>query len=76
MIRIVRRGFTLLELLIVIGIIVLLATILLPMLQRVHTQARRTSMAADLEIISQALEAYKAAVATFIVRVADFHKKR
>jgi prepilin-type N-terminal cleavage/methylation domain-containing protein len=57
--HIVRRGFTLLELLIVIGIIVLLATILLPMVQRVHTQARRTSMAADLEIISQALEAYK-----------------
>jgi prepilin-type N-terminal cleavage/methylation domain-containing protein len=58
--HIVRRGFTLLELLVVVGIIVLLATILLPMVQRVHTQARRTSMAADLEIISQALEAYKA----------------
>ncbi|HSZ54912.1 MAG TPA: prepilin-type N-terminal cleavage/methylation domain-containing protein [Tepidisphaeraceae bacterium] len=54
-----RRGFTLIELLVVIGIIVLLATFLLPMLQRAQIQARRTSMAADLQVISQALEAYK-----------------
>jgi prepilin-type N-terminal cleavage/methylation domain-containing protein len=54
-----RRGFTLVELLVVIGIIVLLATFLLPMLQRVQSQARRASMAADLEVVSLALEAYK-----------------
>jgi prepilin-type N-terminal cleavage/methylation domain-containing protein len=54
-----RRGFTLIELLVVVGIIVLLATFLLPMVQRAQTQARRTSMAADLLVISQALEAYK-----------------
>ena len=52
-------GFTLVELLIVIGMIVLLATILLPMVSRVQLQARRTAMAADLQVISQALEAYK-----------------
>lgn len=54
-----RRGFTLVELLIVVGIIVLLATILLPMVIRVQLQARRTAMAADLQVISQALEAYR-----------------
>jgi prepilin-type N-terminal cleavage/methylation domain-containing protein len=54
-----RRGFTLVELLIVLGMIVLLVTILLPMISRVHLQARRTAMAADLMAISEALEAYK-----------------
>ena len=54
-----RRGFTLIELLVVIGIIVLLATIALPALSRVWSQAKRTQMAADLSVISQALEAYR-----------------
>ena len=53
------RGFTLIELLVVVGMIVLLATILLPMVNHARTQAMRTSMAADLMVISQALEAYK-----------------
>jgi len=43
----------------VIGIIVLLATIALPALSRVMAQAKRTQMAADLQVISQALEAYR-----------------
>ena len=47
------------EMLIVIGIIVLLATIALPALSRVLAQAKRTQMAADLQVISQALEAYR-----------------
>jgi general secretion pathway protein G len=47
------------ELLVVIGIIVLLATIALPALSRVLAQAKRTQMAADLQVISQALEAYR-----------------
>jgi general secretion pathway protein G len=55
-----RRGFTLIELLVVIGMIVLLATILLPMVNHAYSQANRASMAADLLVISQALEAYKA----------------
>ena len=58
--RSASRGFTLIELLVVIGIIVLLATFLLPVFKRVHIQSSRAGTAADLEIISQALEAYKA----------------
>jgi len=54
-----RRGFTLVELLVVIGIIVLLISILLPMVNRAYRQAIRTSMQTDLQVISQALEAYK-----------------
>jgi prepilin-type N-terminal cleavage/methylation domain-containing protein len=55
-----RRAFTLIELLVVVGIIVLLATIALPMMSRAMSQAKRTQMAADLQSISQALEAYRA----------------
>ena len=57
--RLKGRGFTLIELLVVIGMIVLLATILLPMVNHAYSQATRASMAADLQVISQALEAYK-----------------
>jgi len=53
-------GFTLVELLIVIGIIVALATLLLPMAGKVSREAVRTRMAADLAVISGALEAYRA----------------
>ena len=54
------HGFTLIEILVVVGIIVLLATIALPMMSRAYSQAKRTQMAADLSVISQALEAYRA----------------
>ncbi|MDB5357232.1 MAG: hypothetical protein JWN24_3685 [Phycisphaerales bacterium] len=46
--------------LVVIGIILLLITIALPALNRVRTNAVRTRMAADLQVISMGLEAYKA----------------
>jgi prepilin-type N-terminal cleavage/methylation domain-containing protein len=52
-------GFTLIELLVVIGIIVLLATVLLPMINKAYSQANRAAMAADLQVICQALDAYK-----------------
>lgn len=55
----VRRAFTLVELLIVMGIIVALATILLPMAGKAYKQAVRSRMAADLAVISNALEAYR-----------------
>jgi prepilin-type N-terminal cleavage/methylation domain-containing protein len=54
------RAFTLVEILVVVGIIVLLATIALPMMSRAYAQSKRVQMAADLQVISQALEAYRA----------------
>jgi len=53
-------GFTLVELLVVIGIIVLLISILLPMIARAMRQGHRARIAADLNAISAALDAYKA----------------
>lgn len=53
------RGFTLAEILVVIGIIVLLTAIVLPMVGKARREARRTRTAADLASISTALTAYK-----------------
>jgi len=44
---------------VVIGIIALLATILLPMANRARTQARRAALAADLQVIVNAIDAYQ-----------------
>jgi type II secretion system protein G len=54
-----RRGFTLIEMLVVIGIILVLMGILLPSANRAYKEANRNSMRADLQTIEQALEAYK-----------------
>lgn len=54
-----RTGFTLIELLVVVGMIVLLATILVPAVSHAYKVAVRTRMAADLQVVSQALDAYK-----------------
>ena len=53
-----RRAFTLIEILVVIGIIVLLAGILVPLVGRSLRQAKQTRTAADLQSISTALEAF------------------
>lgn len=53
------RGFTLTELLVVVGIIVLVAGIVLPLIMRSYRSADRTRLAADLQSIAVALTAYR-----------------
>src|SRR5688572_16909693 len=55
-----RDAFTLVEILVVIGIIVVLAGILVPLVGRSMRQAKQIRTAADLGSIGTALEAFKA----------------
>src|SRR5687768_3834571 len=52
-------GFTLIEMLVIVGILVALAGILLPSVMRAYNSSARAAQAADLQAIATALEAYK-----------------
>ena len=54
-----RAGFTLVEMLIVIGIIIVLIGILMPMVTGIYGKASRQRVAGDLQAVAMALEAYK-----------------
>lgn len=61
-----RRGFTLVELLVVIGIIAVLIGILLPALSRARSAARSVQCQANLRSIGQALQMYVGAYKGFL----------
>src|SRR4051812_23042576 len=54
-----RRGFTLVEMLVVIGIIVVVVGLATPMITRAWRAGDRAATLADLQAIATALEAYK-----------------
>ena len=59
--RLGRKGFTLVEIMIVVAIIILLAAIAIPNLLRARLNANEASAIASLRTVSTAFESYRAA---------------
>jgi prepilin-type N-terminal cleavage/methylation domain-containing protein/prepilin-type processing-associated H-X9-DG protein len=55
-----RRGFTLVEVLVVVGVIAMLLAILMPTIRGLRDQARTTACVANLRAIGQAFATYRA----------------
>ncbi len=67
-----RRGFTLVELLVVIGVVSLLAAISLPAVQSARESSRRAACAVNLRQIGLALQAYAASANAFSPGLTSF----
>ena len=67
------RGFSLLELLIVVGVILVIATIAIPSLLRSRQQANENAAVANLRTISNAEAAYLSASGGYFGTIAGYH---
>lgn len=71
-----RKGFTLIELMIVIAIIIILAAIAIPNYLRMTQKAKKSRVASDFESLATALEAYNTDWGTYpvVATLAGFGK--
>lgn len=72
----VRRAFSLVELLVVIGIVGLLVALLLPAVQAARESARRTQCANNLRQIGIGLHSYHDALESFPIGCLDYRRLR
>jgi prepilin-type N-terminal cleavage/methylation domain-containing protein len=67
-----RRGFTLIELMVVIAIIIILAAIAIPNYLKMTERAKKSRVAADFGALALALESYKTDWGTYPVTTGTF----
>lgn len=53
-----RKGFTLIEMLVVIGIIAMIAAFVAPSIQRARTKSQTTAITANLKVLADAADQY------------------